>query len=522
MTGVNVQMETSSSIDLTDLVVFDMANNHQGDVEHGLNIIRAVGEVASRHGVRGGLKFQFRQLDTFVHPSHKEGSDNKHIPRFLSTRLTTADYEILKEEVEKVGLVSICTPFDEDSVDIIVDMDFDIIKVASCSATDWPLLEKVADSNKPVICSTGGLNLDQIDELYSFFTHRGVDFAFMHCVSIYPTPPEHLQLNQIDLFLKRYPGIAVGWSTHEDQDETAPAQIAYAKGARMFERHVGIPTDTITLNAYSSTPEQLDRWLAAINRARVMCGEVNVRPAPQEEEITALASLQRGVFAKEPISSGTEVTRDMVYFAMPIGEGQLPSGGLRPGVVAKIDIAADAPLHLEELVMPRPAADRVIKKAIHEVKAQLHEAGVHLNTDFHIEYSHHYGVEKFREIGAVLIDIVNREYCKKIIVQLPGQVHPQHFHKRKEETFQVLSGVLNVVIEGRKRVLYPGDTVLVQPGMWHGFWTETGVVFEEISTRHYNDDSFYKDKKINAMERHERKTVVNHWGRYEIRDKLVG
>ena len=66
---------------------------------------------------------------------------------------------------------------------------------------------------------------------------------------------------------------------------------------------------------------------------------------------------------------------------------------------------------------PRPAADRVIKKAIHEVKAQLHEAGVHLNTDFHIEYSHHYGVEKFREIGAVLIDIVNREYCKKIIGQ---------------------------------------------------------------------------------------------------------
>lgn len=150
----------------------------------------------------------------------------------------------------------------------------------------------------------------------------------------------------------------------------------------------------------------------------------------------------------------------------------------------------------------------------------LHQAEVHLNTDFKIEYSHHYGVENFRDVGAVLIDIVNREYCKKIIVQLPGQVHPQHYHKRKEETFQVLSGILNVTIDSHKRILGPGDTCLVQPGMWHNFWTDTGCVFEEISTRHYDDDSFYKDKKINEMQRSNRKTVVNHWGRYELLDQI--
>ena len=82
-----------------------------------------------------------------------------------------------------------CTPFDEASVDLIVDMGFDLIKVASCSADDWPLLEKIAGANLPTVFSTGGLLIEDIDNLVSFFTHRGSHFAMMHCVSIYPTPP---------------------------------------------------------------------------------------------------------------------------------------------------------------------------------------------------------------------------------------------------------------------------------------------------------------------------------------------
>ncbi len=507
--------------DFDDLVILDLANNHQGSVEHGTRIIRALGEVVAKHGARAGIKFQFRQLDTFIHPAHKEGSDNKHIPRFLSTRLDRKGYERLFAEVRKAKLIPICTPFDEESVDLIVDMGFDVLKIASCSATDWPLLEKAAASGLPIVCSTGGLTLAEIDALYSFFQHRGVDFAFMHCVAIYPTPAEDLQLNQIDLLKRRYPDVPVGWSTHEDQDATAPVQIAIAKGARLFERHVGMEADGITLNAYSSTPEQIDRWLAAMAEARAMCG-ASERPPVPEAERSALASLQRGVYLKEPLPKGTELLPEHVYFAMPIEDGQLPSGRFRAGIVTRRDLEADAPLLLDAIRLPPEPPEMVIKRAIHEVKAMLHEAGVHLNTDFHIEYSHHNGVENFRKVGAVLIDIVNRDYCKKIIVQLPGQVHPQHYHKLKEETFQVLSGTLHVVIEGRKRTLYPGDTCLIQPGMWHGFWTETGCVFEEISTRHHNDDSYYKDKRINAMKRSERKTVVNHWGRYELPGKVRG
>ena len=150
-----------------------------------------------------------------------------------------------------------CTPFDE-SVDIIVDMGFDIIKIASCSAEDC-LCGKSIRSGLPLICSTGGVSLGGIDSLNSHFTHRGVDFAIMHCVSIYPTPSEMLELNQIEALRQRYPGRPIGWSTHEDPDDTTPVMIAVAKGASLFERHVEIATEEITLNAYSSTPEQVDR-----------------------------------------------------------------------------------------------------------------------------------------------------------------------------------------------------------------------------------------------------------------------
>ena len=136
-----------------DLFVLDMANNHQGSVEHGLRIIHEHGAVVKKHGVQAALKFQFRQLDSFIHKAHVETSDNKHIGRFLSTRLERSDYQVLLDAVRMSGMLSMCTPFDEESVDIISDMNFDIIKIASCSAKDWPLIEKVSEAGLPVIFS---------------------------------------------------------------------------------------------------------------------------------------------------------------------------------------------------------------------------------------------------------------------------------------------------------------------------------------------------------------------------------
>ena len=163
------------------------------------------------------------------------------------------------------------------------------------------------------------------------------------------------------------------------------------------------------------------------------------------------------------------------------------------------------PLFLEKIILPKKPDYHIIKKAIHDVKGMLSEAGIILNSEFNVEYSHHYGVEKFKEIGVTIINIINREYCKKILVQLPEQKHPSHHHKLKEETFLILSGTLDIVVDGNKKTLYPGDKCLVLPGVWHS--CQKGCIFEEISTTHYNNDSVYKDK-INLMKRESRKTLI--------------
>ena len=120
----------------------------------------------------------------------------------------------------------------------------------------------------------------------------------------------------------------------------------------------------------------------------------------------------------------------------------------------------------------------------------------------------HYGLERFREFGAILIDIINRDYCKKLIVQLPRQKHPYHHHKKKEETFHILHGDLEIEKNGNPIPLKAGDIFLVKPMEWHKFSTVNGVVFEEISTTHYKNDSFYEDENINKAGLEKRKTKI--------------
>lgn len=512
-------MKKLQKFDFKDLYVLDLANNHQGSVSHGTQIIQGCAEMVKKHGVRAAIKFQFRDLPEFVHKDERANPKNKHVPRFLSTRLSWGDFGELLAAVRSCGLLAMCTPFDEASVDRIMQMGFDIIKIASCSARDWPLLEKVAASGLPIIASTGGLLQEEVDDLVSFFVHRGCDFALMHCVSIYPTPDEACQLGNIAEFKERYPGRTIGWSTHEPPQDTTQVGLALALGAEMFERHVGVETDKIKLNAYSSTPAQVDAWLAASKRARTLIGR-RQRGQPLEVERTSIDELRRGVFARGDIEAGQPIGDDQVYFAFPYRPGQISSGEWKPGLVAKTSFTADQPLNQGDVELPQDPEVQVIKRAIHEVKALLAYARVPLTHEFTTEYSHHYGIANFREVGAVLINVINRAYAKKVLVQLPGQAHPLHFHKLKEETFLVLWGELVSELDGRERVLRPGDTLTVPPGVWHCFRTDTGCVFEEISTTAYSNDSVYRDPAINQMTSKQRKTLVDHWGRFQLTEQL--
>lgn len=153
----------------------------------------------------------------------------------------------------------------------------------------------------------------------------------------------------------------------------------------------------------------------------------------------------------------------------------------------------------------------IISKIIINVRKMLNESKIIIPNYYPLEISHHYGIKHFAKYGCVIINIINREYCKKIIVLFPGQNNPMHMHKLKEETFQVLNGNMTLIINECIHNLKAGELLTVEREMAHSFCSECGCIFEEISTTHNSNDSYYFDEEITKQNLLERKTVVVEW-----------
>jgi sialic acid synthase SpsE len=491
------------------LIILEMANNHMGDIEHGLNIIRTFGKVCRKYPFSFAFKLQYRDLDTFIHPEMQARNDIPYIKRFSETRLSNADFNRLIEEMRLQGFITMATPFDEVSVDLIESQNLDIIKIASCSFTDWPLLERITQSQQPIIASTAGASLDEIDSVVSFLQHRTKQFAIMHCVGEYPTADDHMNISQIDFFKTRYPNVRVGLSTHENPANLDIIKMTIAKGVTLFEKHVGVKTESYPLNAYSSSPEQLDLWLTAAQYALSVCGEGSARYASTNKETESLHSLRRGAFAKRPIKKGETLNNENIYFAFPPQKGQYTANDWSK---YRIFIATEN-IELNQAVSPENTQTEESRQKILDIVKRVNDflknSHVVVPGGADLDISHHYGLEQFDEFGLTLITVVNRGYCKKLLVTLPGQQHPEQVHKQKEETFHVLYGEIDLKLNGVLRVCHPGDVVTIEPGTRHAWISTTGAVIEELSTTHFVNDSFYTDDAIMANK--QRKTSLTYW-----------
>ena len=488
-----------------------MANNHMGDFQHGVRMIDEFADVVDKYKdkFRFAWKFQFRDIPTFIHPEYTDRMDIKYVKRFTETNLTESEFNDLKDYVESRGFISMCTAFDENSVDRLESMNFQIAKIASCSSTDWPLLNRVAELDLPIIFSTAGTKLEDVDNIISFFQHRDKQIAVMHCVGEYPTDLKNLQLNQIDLFKNRYKDITVGFSTHEHPDDSQAVKLAVAKGVTMYEKHVAVDTEQYPKNGYSATPEDVDNWLSSMVEAYDMCGVVDKRHIFSDKEISDLRQFRRGVFAKQKIEVGDVVDRTKVFYAWPNKDNQILSTDMSKynQYVANKSFDINEPI-FESDVELNYTRDK-LWDIVQDVKEFIKKSGVVVPGKADLEISHHYGIDKFYGIGITMITVVNREYCKKLIIALPGQVHPEQYHNEKEETFVVLYGDVLLRLDGKLKKLERGDVVTVEPEVRHTFSTKNGCVIEEVSSTHYLDDSYYTDKSISKNKN--RKTFITHW-----------
>jgi sialic acid synthase SpsE/quercetin dioxygenase-like cupin family protein len=492
-----------------NLFILEMANNHMGDIEHGLHVIRSFGAVCRKYPFKFAFKLQYRELDSFIHPAMKGRTDVPYIKRFEETRLAKADFDRLLAAMREEGFMTMSTPFDERSVDLIEDQNLDIIKIASCSFGDWPLLERVTESGRPIIASTAGAEVEVIDQVVSFLQHRNKDFALMHCVGEYPTPDELMHVGQLDYLMQRYPDVRIGFSTHEDTSNTDLIKIAMAKGASIFEKHVAVPTEQYGINKYSATPEQVDAWLAAAEYTQMVMGESSKRLPVNKREEASLRSLRRGMFAKRDLRKGEVLTESDVYFAFPPQEGQFSGNDWSK----YLEYQLTEELKKDGAIAPSNCTQKDSREQVWEIvkhaRALLKESRVVIPGSADLEISHHYGLDRFFEYGLLLLTVVNRDYCKKILVTLPGQAHPEQYHKEKEETFHVLYGEVDLELNGESRKCVLGDVVTIEPETRHAFSSATGSVIEEISSTHFKDDSYYTDETI--MNNRQRKTLLTYW-----------
>ena len=146
---------------------------------------------------------------------------------------------------------------------------------------------------------------------------------------------------------------------------------------------------------------------------------------------------------------------------------------------------------------------------VKKVRNIIKDTNIVIPNGSQMEISHHYGIEDFYNNGLIMFTIINKEYCKKILILLKNQTHPAQFHKIKRETFHVLHGELDLFLDDVKKNVGVGEVITIEPNVVHKFSTKTGCVVEEISSNHKIDDSFYLDKQIS--ENINRKTLVNFW-----------
>ena len=484
------------------LYILEMANNHMGKVSHGKLIIDEFSKICSKYSINAAIKFQFRQLDTFIHPDFIN-SDLKYVKRFKETRLSKEDFAELVQYASDKGLQTCCTPFDNASIPWLEDLDISIIKIASCSIDDWPLLEQVSEINKKIIISTAGAKLDTIRRVYDLFTHKGRDFAFMHCVADYPTPHNKSNLSRIRTLMKEFPNIQIGYSTHESPSVKSTSEYAAAMGCQILEKHVGVATEEFSLNMYSLSPKNFESIVCKIQHYN----ESYYGKSDTQE--TSLNSLKRGAYFCRSIAKGEKISKQDLFFAMPkqeLEESLHLDGSHIYDIIGKTlqnDVIKNSTVKTSDI----NDEQEIIVSIKSKVCEILQKANINFENE-QLELSCHFGLENFHKIGCAIINKINREYCKKLIVVLPNQSHPTHKHIQKEECFELIYGDCEVTLEGKNINLVKGGPVLVPRGADHSFKSSNGCVVEEISTTHLKGDSIYKDPNVNKLPLSERKVFI--------------
>ena len=326
----------------TPYFIAEMNTSHFGKMDVAVKMI----EEAARVGA-DCVKFQSWSADTLYSNSYYK--DNPIAKRFVNKFSLSSDQQKeLALYCKSINVSFASTPYSNAEVDFLLqECDVPFIKIASMEITNLPYLKYIGESGTSIILSTGMADYDEISRAVDVISSTGNNkISVLHCVSIYPSPPEIINLNNIHLLRDKLNGFPIGYSDHTLGIEASIAAVAL--GAPIIEKHFTLDNSIIGMdNQMAMCPDDMERMISSCKATHLALGS-NERVV-HEDEMAQRLNMRRSVITRTALSAGHVITADDLSFKRP-GTGISPADtSLVLGKVLLRDLGEDETIGLSDL-----------------------------------------------------------------------------------------------------------------------------------------------------------------------------
>ncbi|MBM3584971.1 MAG: N-acetylneuraminate synthase [Alphaproteobacteria bacterium] len=304
-------------------VIAEVGINHNGQEDLAHRMVDAIADAGA-----DCVKFQTFSAEEFMngpdqqmeYVSQGQVVRESMLAMFKRYELQSESFSRLFEHARARGLVPLSTPTDTNAVDLLDRIGIGGFKIGSDDLVYTPFLEYVARKGKPIILSTGMADAADIERAVSTITKSGNDrIVILHCVSVYPTPDEDVNLLRVRTLRDQYPG-PIGYSDHSAGIVAALGAVSL--GASVIEKHFTIDKDLPGPDHhFSADPSELRAMVQGLRALEAQMGSPRLRPARGEAEMAAIA--RRSIVANRDLPKGHVVAPEDLSYRRP-GTGLMP------------------------------------------------------------------------------------------------------------------------------------------------------------------------------------------------------
>ena len=296
--------------------IAEIGNNHQGDLDIAKDMV-----LSAKNAGASAVKFQKRNNKNLMQRNmadqiyvNRNSFGKSYLEHREAVELTIQDFVELKEFCDVNKILFFATPFDEESLEELALLDCDLYKVASADIVHIELLRKIAKKGKPVILSTGGASIEEVDEAVELIKSYQVPFSLLQCTAAYPCETSDMNLRVLQNFKARYGDVILGVSDH--QSGIAMNLIAYMLGARVFEKHFTLHRSWKgTDHSFSLEPEGFRKMVRDITSIEGALGDAEKKPLKVENN--AMFKMRKSIILKNSKIQGETVEKSDVEFRCP-------------------------------------------------------------------------------------------------------------------------------------------------------------------------------------------------------------